>query len=146
MLRIIYTCLLLTVLLPLPAAHAFDVLGGCREVTPKGTLLLLDLRCTSDDDCWPDPDDVDLMDAVTGKDTGWTVSDMVWLDKNDRVLDDMPKTYPMRAVWDMSAPVTLPGKVRLEYDGEALVPDITPDNSCAKIPHEVFQKLGIARK
>ena len=147
MLRIIRVMSLLAALFPLSPAQAIDVLGGCREVTSQDTLLLLNLNCRDEEDCWPDPDDVHIADAKTGEAADSGINNMVWLDKNGEILDDMPETYPLRAIWDMSATHRiLPEKIRLEYDGEAITRDISLENSCAKIPKEVFKALGIKRK
>lgn len=123
-------------------ALAITVNAACREVGGGRTTLLLDLSCKGSEDCWPDPDDVDLVDAATGVSTNWSVTELVWLDAQSRVTEQ-PKKFPVRAVWDMSANVVLPAGVRLEYDGQALTPNIVPENSCARMPEAALDELRI---
>ncbi len=124
-------------------AFAVTVNAACREVGDGRTILLLDLTCKDVADCWPDPDDVDLIDAATGQSTGWAVSDMVRLDAGGRVLDGPAEKYPVRAIWDMGANIVLPETVRLEYDGEALTPTIVPEASCTRMPEAALDALRI---
>lgn len=133
---------LLGITCSVPIARAVTVNAACREVGDGRTMLLLDLSCKGADDCWPDPDDVDLVDAATGKSTGWSMSDMVWLDKAGRVVEQ-PRGYPVRAIWDMGANIVLPETVRLEYDGEPLTPTIVPEPSCARMPEAALDALRV---
>ena len=136
-----YLAMAALTLMSFTPAHAVDVRGGCLENTPTGQRMLLDLECRTDDDCWPDPDDVTLFDVARNEDLNIALSDMVWLDANGDILDDIPDGFPVRAVWHMGTYEDGPKKVRLVYDGEAMTADIDLAPSCASLPKSVLDFL-----
>ncbi len=131
-------------LLVCSSAAAIDVLAACRFEAPKYSAVLLDLRCPSANECWPDPDDVSI--EFLGQDgESYAIDDMAWLDAKGRASSKAPDGYPARAVWSMPQDSGLKARrARLVYDGEPITRTFDlNEEGCAAIPAAALKLLKI---
>jgi hypothetical protein len=124
--------------------QAVEVLAACKQPSPPGTAILLDLACRSEEDCWADPDDVDLV-YPGGEISGWAIDDMVWIGRDGKAARSLDEGYPARAIWvirtDDRKPV--PDTVMLSYSDEPLTPYFTLKNGCHDMPAAALKVLGV---